>query len=823
MDHDKEVKLKTDSNHVYYGVHVPNLVETLEEVEKTNVFTDKAEALKLVKQFKKARFKCFNYYHEAVEFATHGGDTPFINNHSFNSNSKKEPENENLSCIVNEKCQFRGPKSQDLIKLRKAIETNDLNYVEKTVWDNPRYLISSGDTPSILQEGSRYNALHIAAKSKHSDMCELILNTVGNVDFIEKLYGEDEHQNSEDRVKILLDLYLNTPDKGVNETPLHFAVKFGALKVVEVLVSYPQCDKNVRNKYGKLPNQVVCERYEGYAEKLKEQISNLLEDNFYVPVLRYEGNCTPPVIGEPFSPKSPPSFDVDPFKPRLEIHAYAGPMEKKEADKFRKIWKTPPRSISKQSFDRKRRLSNSLDSDFSYNLKLRDPEKGLETVGRELATKYNVNWKEYWPFLDDFVDLCSDDGLKRFETFLSQKVDTNFSNHNSPKRLVFETKPADNSNNSTMESLCRKLESMCILDDSSIILNENPDFVCPYVCLERSLKIFATRISNVLKKFNNFINFQSSLTAEIKLFEQLIVSYVDDKRFVDVNMQKSHHRLAVLIASGGFLTQEIQIKITEILTLNLEINKHLECVLKNVLSAPNHFTTMCEEENSQKMWENTEECCCIFVTKPTKLKYSLRRKNNGVKTTGNANNNSYFNNVSKSLFKVKNSNLKNDDLFTFNSTSSDDSSEDDEFFTPPSSPSLMMNDFDEDIDEYDSFDDSFLPETDVFIEGSEPSKIDRDVYNALKQASSKINPHDFPNIYKWRHTLSFYTEFEQENWASPKPGGNLGNLKTSTPCKINANLSFNSPASPKSWFRITGLNSPRASLNMNRTRLSFNE
>lgn len=35
-----------------------------------------------------------------------------------------------------------------------------------------------------------------------------------------------------------------------NETPLHFACKFGCPEVVNVLCSHPDIDKNCRNKYG---------------------------------------------------------------------------------------------------------------------------------------------------------------------------------------------------------------------------------------------------------------------------------------------------------------------------------------------------------------------------------------------------------------------------------------------------------------------------------------------------------------------------------------------------------------------------------------------
>jgi hypothetical protein len=49
---------------------------------------------------------------------------------------------------------FKGPKAQDLVRLRKMIECGDIDTFTRTIWDNPRYLVSSGDTPAILQVGS---------------------------------------------------------------------------------------------------------------------------------------------------------------------------------------------------------------------------------------------------------------------------------------------------------------------------------------------------------------------------------------------------------------------------------------------------------------------------------------------------------------------------------------------------------------------------------------------------------------------------------------------------------------------------------------------
>jgi len=158
--------------------------------------------------------------------------------------------------VAVEKAAFRAPTKQELVEFRKIIEAGDYDRVKCIIWDNPRYLVSSGDTPTALKEGYRYNAMHICALSRKARIAELLLQTVSNTEFTDLLIGKKKEQkSSKELAAILLDYYLNMPEKGRSETPLHLASKIGCIEVIEVLTSFPEC-KSTPNNDGLYPKDV---------------------------------------------------------------------------------------------------------------------------------------------------------------------------------------------------------------------------------------------------------------------------------------------------------------------------------------------------------------------------------------------------------------------------------------------------------------------------------------------------------------------------------------------------------------------------------------
>uniref|UniRef100_UPI0037E74EA1 ankyrin repeat and LEM domain-containing protein 2 n=1 Tax=Semicossyphus pulcher TaxID=241346 RepID=UPI0037E74EA1 len=410
-------KLAQLSPTLYYGV-CPPWEDVLARNERAHVYIDKKDALQAVKMIKGARFKPFPNREDAEKFAKGNCDYLPSPNKSAPCVSPVKPglvmskDNMEVDTINRERANsFKSPRTQDLTaKLRKAVEKGDEVAFGELVWSNPRYLIGSGDNPTIVQEGCRYNVMHVAAKENQAGIAQLMLDTLENPEFMRLMYPDDQELMLQKRIRYIVDLYLNTPDKAGFETPLHFACKFGCPDVVNVLCSHPDSDKNCKNKDGQKPSDLICSR-KNKTQEVKQKICDYLEDRCYIPLLRATDNTSQPIIGAMWSPESSESLSQiqwhsrSPMDPLMAVTAFAGPLSPSKANDFRRSWKTPPR-------DR---------ADLFHHILKSDPDRGAERVGRDLAHGMGHPWAEYWDFLDSFVDLSSTEGLRKLEEYLSKR------------------------------------------------------------------------------------------------------------------------------------------------------------------------------------------------------------------------------------------------------------------------------------------------------------------------------------------------------------------------------------------------------------------
>lgn len=113
------------SGATYFAV---SLLETHQDDEESVlVFEDRVHALKICKKFKGARFKCFSDRNDAIAFAK--------------SKQSVVQEVDNSRDMPSEKLPYPTPSPQDMLELRKAIETGNLPQFQEMVWKNPRFVL----------------------------------------------------------------------------------------------------------------------------------------------------------------------------------------------------------------------------------------------------------------------------------------------------------------------------------------------------------------------------------------------------------------------------------------------------------------------------------------------------------------------------------------------------------------------------------------------------------------------------------------------------------------------------------------------------------
>ncbi|VDK78355.1 unnamed protein product [Onchocerca ochengi] len=376
----------------YYAVHIPSP----EGAGEGAVFATLREASSFANtpesKAKGARFKRFQSPDDAKNYAENGD--MFCKSPELSI--KSEPTGEPSSS-------FPSVSRIMFNRLKKAIESKDDESFLDMALQNPRYLINIGsDTPTIVVEGFRYNAMHLAAKVGNLHVAKYILHLICDSEALLTLYGTSE-DDVRMRSRILLDCYLNMPDKGSHDTPLHFASKFGHYPLVELFLSYNMCQKNPINKMGCTPAQICCTRYVGRDKEDLHAAMMPLFHSFFTALYRPTDNyysITIQLLEEvpantlpndtPRSPTCMSALEV------CELAAYAGPFaDKALAQKFYETWKIEEKDCRRSH-----------------------PRKGAERIGRGLANEYKITWMERWNFCNKLLDFQSYSGLEELNRYL---------------------------------------------------------------------------------------------------------------------------------------------------------------------------------------------------------------------------------------------------------------------------------------------------------------------------------------------------------------------------------------------------------------------
>lgn len=263
-----------------------------------------------------------------------------------------------------------------------------------------------------------------------------------------------------------------------------------------------------------------------------------------------------------------------------------------------------------------------------------------------------IKWREYWPFLDCFMDIRSAEGLTRLEQCLRT---------NAEKRQQTVTSQATSKESIVL--LCAALNDLNVhLEESTPLAKTPPVLMCnpltgrivtatqsastysAYVCSEKSWQVYARRLTNTIAAApGNTVNeahISEALLGELRRLTALVLSYQDDSRFGSVDFSHGHSRFGHLIA--GYLIEhhkhtadeaicffflhltiflnvypicQIETKLRRI-ELLVEPNSSSRCVLRTILrhlDDPEKIgqpSARLSEEDARRLWTDEERCSC---------------------------------------------------------------------------------------------------------------------------------------------------------------------------------------------------------------------
>jgi hypothetical protein len=222
---------------------------------------------------------------------------------------------------------------------------------------------------------------------------------------------------------------------------------------------------------------------------------------------------------------------------------------------------------------------------------------------RDLAQEFKVDWNEYWPFLGTFTNLASQDGLQKLEDYLEKRFlevwqqqndcdvsNTGFERYDDVKQGCAtastesgESRSRGNEVVSPVSDLClafkacslsdvspgkqlvrsesRNARNVCgyqgrdantgVEDEALLGVSMNPG-LSPFLYVDSSCHVYAKRIFDRLAVVADGAQIGDILLDVLRLenrhLQDLVRSFKDDARFVSVDFDLVHSRIAEIVA-----------------------------------------------------------------------------------------------------------------------------------------------------------------------------------------------------------------------------------------------------------------------------------
>lgn len=267
------------------------------------------------------------------------------------------------------------------------------------------------------------------------------------------------------------------------------------------------------------------------------------------------------------------------------------------------------------------------------SIRLTDMQKGLETIGRELAREYNIKWRENWPFLGtgSYIDIRTDEGLVMFENYLKQKEKQQEMNEaNTSGQLSSRSKKLDDSFG--LGAVCAGFYSMDLNDKSNKITKNgltsptspisrqslfngfsspqqnslsNSPLPNPYICIEQSCRALSKRLTSLLESetIQDQHSYEKMLLQEIGKLNKSIDNYKRDLRFTKVNFQKVHARYSFLLV--WYLKKN---------NVDVKYLRNFTPLIHKVYALASQFATPNSFESNKDVSKNHAICVSSFIS-----------------------------------------------------------------------------------------------------------------------------------------------------------------------------------------------------------------